>query len=50
MDGNSISEEISSRHNSSEVLDHKCDDNGNNLLNTDEEEAVISIHSINAAN
>ena len=30
---NNISEEISSRLSSAEVIDHICDDNGNNLLN-----------------
>ena len=29
---------------------HTCDDNGNNILNTDEETDFISIHYINATN
>ena len=31
-----ISEEISSRQNSAEIIDHTCDDNGINLLNIEE--------------
>ena len=34
MDKKNISEEISSHHNSEELIDYACDDNGNNLLNT----------------
>ena len=37
MGENSINEGISSHRNSSEVTDHICDDNGNNLINTEEE-------------
>ena len=32
-DDNNTSEDISCHQNSSEVIDHTCDDNGNNLLN-----------------
>ena len=32
IDEKYISEEISSHNNSAEVIDHTCDDNGNNLL------------------
>ena len=32
-----MSEEISSYQNLSEVIDHTCDENGNNLLNSEEE-------------
>ena len=50
MDENNISEEIYSRQNSAEIIDHTCDENGINLLNTEEEADVTSIHSINATN
>ena len=43
-----MSEEISSYQNLSEVIDHTCDENGNNLLNSEEEADVTSIHYINA--
>ena len=33
-DDNNISEEISSHQNLAEMVDHTCDDNGNNLLST----------------
>ena len=35
-DDNNTSTEISSHKNSAELIDHTCDDNGINLLNTDE--------------
>ena len=50
MDDNNVSEEISCHQNSSEVMDHTCDDNVNNLLNIEEEADVTYIHSINATN
>ena len=50
MDEKYISEEISSHHNSAEVIDHTCDDNGNNILNTEEEGAITSTHYINETN
>ena len=34
MDDNTSSEEIASHHISTGVIDHKCDYNGINLLNT----------------
>ena len=37
MDESNISEEILFRHNSAEVFDHTFYENGNNLLNTEEE-------------
>ena len=43
---NNISEEISSHHNSAEVIDQTCYENGNNLLKTEEEVYVTSIHYI----
>ena len=50
MDKSNISEEISYNHNSSEVIYHTCDDNGNNLLNYEKEADVTSINYINAMN
>ena len=50
MDKTYINEQISSHHNPAEVIDHTCDDNGNNLLNTEEETDVTSINYINATN
>ena len=50
MDENNISKEISSHTNPSKLIYHTCDDNGNNLLNTEEEANAKSIHSINATN
>ena len=50
MDENNISEEISSHHNSEELIDHTYDDNEKNLLDTEEEADVTSINSINATN
>ena len=44
------SEEIASHQNSTRVIDHKCDDNGINLLNIEEEAYVRSINDINATN
>ena len=35
MDDDNASEEIASHHNSTRVIDHTCDDNGINLLNTE---------------
>ena len=34
MDDNTASEEIESHQNSTGIIDHTCDDNGINLLNT----------------
>ena len=48
IDENNITEEISSHHNSEEVIDHTLDENGNILINTEEETDVTSIHFINA--
>ena len=50
MGANSISEEISSHRSSAEVIDHACDENGNNWFNTAEEADSTSIHSINVTN
>ena len=47
---NNTSKEISCHQNSTEVMDHTCGDNGNNVLNIVEGVYVTSIHSINAAN
>ena len=49
-DENNASEEISSHKNSTGVIYHTCDDNGINLLNTQEEADVTSIQSINRTN
>ena len=49
-DDNNTSEEISSHKNSAELIDHTCDDNGINLLNTEEESNITSIQSINGNN
>ena len=38
---------MSSHHDSEKVIDHTCDNNGINLLNTEEEADVTPIHSIN---
>ena len=37
MDKNNISEQIGSHHNPEEVIDHTCDDNGKELLNTEDD-------------
>ena len=50
MDYKNTSEEISSHKQSAEVIDHTCDDNGNNLFNTEEEAGVKSIDYINETN
>ena len=50
MDDNNTSEEIQFHQNLSEVIDNTCDENGSNLLNTDEEAGVTLIRSINATN
>ena len=50
MDNNNSSEEIAYHHNSIGIIYHTCDDNGINLLNTEEEVDVISIQSINGIN
>ena len=42
--------EISSHKNSAEMIDHKLDDNGINLVNIEEEADVISTHSMNETN
>ena len=41
---------MSSHKSSAEVIDHTCNDNGNNLLNTEEESGDTSTHSINTTN
>ena len=50
MDDNNASEEQASHQNSTGVIAHTCDDNGINLLNTEEETDIISIQSINGIN
>ena len=50
MDENNKGEEISSHQNIAEVIDHTCDDNGINLINTQEEADVKNINYINATN
>ena len=50
VDEKYTSEEILSHQNSEELIDHTCDDNGNNLLNKEEEADITSIISINATN
>ena len=50
IDEKNISEEISSHQNPVEIIDHKCDDNGSNLPNTEEEVDFTLIHSINTTN
>ena len=50
MGENNINEVISCYRNPAEVIDHICDDNGNNLFNTEEEADSKSIHSINVNN
>ena len=47
MDDNNASEELESHQNSTGVIYHTCDDNGINLLNTEEEVDVTYINSIN---
>ena len=41
---------MSSHQNSAEVIYNTCDDNGNNLLNSEVEFDATSIHYINATN
>ena len=50
MDDNNASEEIAFHHNSTGVIYHTCDDNGNNLLNTEEEADFTSTQYINRTN
>ena len=50
MDDNNASEELAYHQNSTGVIDHTCDDNGINLLNTEEEADVTSIYYINGTN
>ena len=50
MDDNNASEEISSHHNSTGVIDHICDSNRINLLNTKEEADATPIQYINGTN
>ena len=50
MDVNNTSEAISYHQILAKGIDHTCDDNGNNLPNTEEEADVTSIHYINATN
>ena len=45
-----VAEELASHKNSIGVIDHICDDNGINLLNTEEEVDFTSIQSINGNN
>ena len=41
---------MSSQNNPETLIDHTCNDNGNNLLNTKEEVDVTPIYSISATN
>ena len=50
MDDNNPSENIASNKNSTVVIDHKYDENGINLLNTEEEADVTYIQYINGTN
>ena len=50
MDNNNVSEELASHKNSTVVIFHKCDDNGINLINIEEESYVTYIQSININN
>ena len=50
MDDSTESEEIVSHQNSTGVIDHTCDENGINLISTEEEADVTSIKSINGIN
>ena len=50
MDDNTSSEEIASHNNSTVLIDHTRDDNGINLLNTEEESDVTSIQYISGTN
>ena len=50
MDDNNISEDILYYTNLAEAIDHKCDENGTNLLNTEKEADVTSIDYINETN
>ena len=47
-DEKNTSEEISCHQNLAEVIDHTCDENGNNVLNIEEVADVTSIYSVNA--
>ena len=47
-DDHNKNEEISCHQNSEEVIDHTCDDNGDNLHNIEEVTDATSIHYINA--
>ena len=50
MDESNAIEEMSSNHNSIGVIDHTCDENVINLLNTEEEAYFTSIKSVNGTN
>ena len=50
MDGNNAIEELASNQNPTGVIAHIYDDNGINLLNTEEEVDVPSIQYINGPN
>ena len=50
MDEKNTSEEISCYQDSGKVMDNTFNDNGNIVLNIEEEADVTSIHSINATN
>ena len=50
IDDKNTSEEISSHKNSAKVIDHTYDDNGINILNTEEEADFTPIHYINSNN
>ena len=50
MDDNNASEEIASPNISTGVIDHTCDDNGVNLLNTEKQQGVTYINYINGDN
>ena len=43
MDDNNASEKMASHKNSTGVTDHKCDDNGIHLLNTEDEVDVTYV-------
>ena len=47
---NNISKNISSHQNSAQIIDHTCDDNGINIVNTEEGADLTSIHYINEIN
>ena len=50
MDYKNASEQIASHNNSTGVIDHTCNYNGIDLINTEEEADVTSIQSMNRTN